>query len=181
MTLLQPDLEDVESAGQRASINVDIGGTFTDRLILFEREMGDGKGPTTAHDLSRGFMQALRRTAVSLGLTFEELLERTEIIRYSTTLAINRLIERKGPRLGLFTTEGFEDTLPAGRGGAWGDGVSISEMRNLPRMNKPAPLIPRYMTVGVKERVAAGGRVVRPLGEEALLPKVRTLADQGPL
>jgi len=179
MTLLQPDLEDVESAGQRASINVDIGGTFTDCLILYEKQMAYGKAPTTAHDLSRGFMQALRRTAVSLGLTFEELLERTEIIRYSTTLAINRLIERKGPRLGLFTTEGFEDTLPAGRGGAWGDGVSISEMRNLPRMNKPAPLIPRYMTVGVKERVAADGRVVRPLDEEDVLAKLRYLVNQG--
>src|SRR3972149_4622740 len=179
MTLLQPDLEDVESAGQRASINVDIGGTFTDCLILYEKQMAYGKAPTTAHDLSRGFMQALRRTAVSLGLTFEELLERTQIIRYSTTLAINRLIERKGPRLGLFTTEGFEDTLPAGRGGAWGDGVSISEMRNLPRMNKPAPLIPRYMTVGVKERVAADGRVVRPLDEEDVLAKLRYLVNQG--
>src|SRR3972149_3852116 len=172
MTLLQPDLEDVESAGQRASINVDIGGPFTDCLILYEKQMAYGKAPTTAHDLSRGFMQALRRTAVSLGLTFEELLERTEIIRYSTTLAINRLIERKGPRLGLFTTEGFEDTLPAGRGGAWGDGLPISEMRNLPRMNKPEPLIPRAMIVGVKERIWAG-QVVRPLDDEDVLAKLR--------
>src|SRR3990170_7777718 len=179
MTALASEEESPSSSGPRASINVDIGGTFTDCLILYGEQMAFGKAPTTSYDLSRGFMQALRETVVSLGLTFEDLLETTEMIRYSTTLAINRLIERKGPRLGLFTTEGFEDTLPVGRGGAWGDGVSISEMRNLPRMNKPAPLIPRYMTVGVKERVAADGRVVRPLDEEDVLAKLRYLVNQG--
>ena len=81
MTLLQTEREDIEGAGQRASINVDIGGTFTDCLILYGQQMVYGKAPTTAHDLSRGFMQALRGTAVPLDLTFEELLQRTEIIR----------------------------------------------------------------------------------------------------
>ena len=137
----------------RASINVDIGGTFTDCVILYGDKMVFGKAPTTGYDLSKGFMQALRDTVVSLDISLEELLESTEIILYSTTMAINRLIERKGPRLGLFTTEGFEDTLPAGRGGAWGDGIPIAQMRNLPRMKKPEPVIPRHMIVGVKEGV----------------------------
>ena len=102
---------------KRASINVDIGGTFTDCFIAYGDKMVFGKAPTTSYNLSKGFMQALRETVTSLGISLEELLEETETIRYSTTMAINRLIERKGPRLGLFTTEGFEDTLPAGRGG----------------------------------------------------------------
>jgi len=124
-------------------------------------------------------MQALRETVVSLGISLEDLLEETETIRYSTTMAINRLIERKGPRLGLFTTEGFEDTLPAGRGGSWGDGVPINFMRNLPRMKKPEPVIPRHMIVGIKERVASDGKVVRPLHEEDTLGKLRYLVNQG--
>lgn len=169
----------LSAPGPRASINVDIGGTFTDCLILHGGEMAYGKAPTTPHDLSRGFMRALRETAASLGVQFEELLQQTEIIRYSTTLAINRLIERKGPRLGLFTTEGFEDTLAAGRGGSWGDGIPISQIRNLPRMRKPDPLIPRHMVVGVKERIAADGRIVRPLDEEDVLAKLRYLVNQG--
>jgi N-methylhydantoinase A/oxoprolinase/acetone carboxylase beta subunit len=163
----------------RASINVDIGGTFTDCVIIYGDKIVSGKAPTTGYDLSKGFMQALRETVASLNIPLEELLESTEMILYSTTMAINRLIERKGPRLGLFTTEGFEDTLPAGRGGSWGDGIPISEMRNLPRMNKPIPVIPRHMIVGVKERIAANGKVIRPLDEEDTLAKLRYLVNQG--
>jgi len=124
-------------------------------------------------------MQALRETVTSLGISLEELLEETETIRYSTTMAINRLIERKGPRLGLFTTEGFEDTLPAGRGGSWGDGIPINNMRNLPRMKKPEPVIPRHMIMGVKERTASDGKILRPLHEEDTLAKLRYLVNQG--
>lgn len=163
----------------RASINVDIGGTFTDCLITYGDKMVFGKAPTTTYDLSRGFMQALRETVVSLGISLEELLESTEMVRYSTTLAVNRLIERKGPRLGLFTTEGFEDTLSAGRGGSWGDGIPIAEMRNLPRMKKPEPIVPRHMIVGVKERIDYSGKIVRPLDEANVLEKLRYLVNQG--
>ena len=130
-------------------------------------------------DLSKGFMQALRETVVSLGISLEDLLESTDMVRYSTTLAVNRLIERKGPRLGLFTTEDFEDTLSAGRGGSWGDGIPISQMRNLPRMKKPEPVILRHMIVGVKERIDYSGKIVRPLDEEDTLAKLRYLVNQG--
>ncbi len=179
MNAPQPDTENPSSKNHKASINVDIGGTFTDCLIIYDGQMVFGKAPTTTYDLSKGFMQALRETVTSLDISLENLLESTEMIRYSTTLAINRLIERKGPRLGLFTTEGFEDTLPAGRGGSWGDGIPISEMRNLPRMKKPDPVIPRHMIVGVKERIAANGQIVRPLDAEDTLAKLRYLVNQG--
>ncbi len=163
----------------RATINVDIGGTFTDCFITYGDRMVFGKAPTTSYDLSKGFMQALRETVVSLGISLEDLLESTDMVRYSTTLAVNRLIERKGPRLGLFTTEDFEDTLSAGRGGSWGDGIPISEMRNLPRMKKPEPVIARHMIVGVKERIDYSGKIVRPLDEEDALGKLRYLVNQG--
>lgn len=179
MTKQQPDSKNSGTLGKRASINVDIGGTFTDCLILYGDQMVFGKAPTTTYDLSKGFMQALRETVTSLGISLEDLLGETEVIRYSTTLAINRLIERKGPRLGLFTTEGFEDTLPAGRGGSWGDGIPLRQMRNLPKMKKPDPVIPRHMIVGVKERIAVNGNVVRPLDEENVLEKLRYLVNQG--
>lgn len=175
----RPDRENLGKSKPRATINVDIGGTFTDCLIIYGDKMVFGKAPTTTYDLSKGFLQALRQTVVSLGISLEDLLESTDMVRYSTTLAVNRLIERKGPRLGLFTTEGFEDTLPAGRGGAWGDGIPIARMRNLPRMNKPEPIIPRHMTVGAKERIAYDGKIVRPLDEEDTLEKLRYLVNQG--
>ncbi len=179
MNELRSDKENLNRMKPGATINVDIGGTFTDCLIIYGDKMVFGKAPTTTYDLSKGFMQALRETVVSLDISLEDLLESTDMVRYSTTLAVNRLIERKGPRLGLLTTEGFEDTLPAGRGGAWGDGIPITHMRNLPKMNKPEPIIPRYMIVGVKERIAYDGKIVRPLNEEDTLEKLRYLVNQG--
>jgi len=92
---------------------------------------------------------------------------------------MNRLIERKGARLGLITTEGFEDTLYLGRGGSWGDGISLREMRCLPRISKPEHVIPRHRVVGVKERVDFKGNVVRPLDEEDVFKKLRYLVNQG--
>ncbi len=179
MTQSRLQTDSTNKAKPRASINVDIGGTFTDCVIIYNDKIVSGKAPTTGYDLSKGFMQALRETVASLDISLEELLVSTEMILYSTTMAINRLIERKGPRLGLFTTEGFEDTLSAGRGGSWGDGIPLSEMRNLPRMNKPVSVIPRHMVVGVKERIAANGKVIRPLDEADTLAKLRYLVNQG--
>jgi N-methylhydantoinase A/oxoprolinase/acetone carboxylase beta subunit len=171
--------EERNNTKPRATINVDIGGTFTDCFITYGDSMVFGKAPTTSYDLSRGFMQALRETVVSLDISLEDLLESTDMVRYSTTLAVNRLIERKGPRLGLFTTEDFEDTLSAGRGGSWGDGIPIGQMRNLPKMKKPEPVILRHMIAGVKERIDYAGKVVRPLDEEDALAKLRYLVNQG--
>ncbi|UCB43046.1 MAG: hypothetical protein JSV77_11500, partial [Dehalococcoidales bacterium] len=91
MCALQPDTKNPSSSNHKASINVDIGGTFTDCLIIYDGQMVFGKAPTTTYDLSKGFMQALRETVTSLDMSLEDLLESTEMIRYSTTLAINRL------------------------------------------------------------------------------------------
>lgn len=161
------------------SINVDIGGTFTDCFVYRENGLLHAKAPTTLYDLSVGFMQALGDAAEQAGIELDELLESVEILRYSTTLAMNRLIERKGPKLGLITTEGFEDITFIGRGGQWAVGVPNREVRCLPNASKPEPIIPRHMVVGVKERVDRVGEVLRPLNEQDLLAKCRYLVDQG--
>ena len=101
------------------------------------------------------------------------------MIRYSTTIALNRLIERKGPRLGLITTEGHEDVILIGRGAQWIDGTRVQERRNLAIQNKPDPLIPRELIVGVKERVDSRGQVIRPLDENNVREKVRYLVERG--
>ena len=106
------------------------------------------------------------------------LLADADIIRYSTTLAMNKLIERKGPRLGLIITEGFEDTVLVGRASQWSDGIPFKEQRNIAGADKPEPLIPRDLTVGVKERVDYRGQVLRPLDEAHLLQLDR-LVDSG--
>src|SRR5262249_14666822 len=125
------------------------------------------------------FSKVIEEGAAALGLKMEELLPSVDIIRYSTTIAMNRLIERKGPRLGLITTEGHEDVVLIGRGAQWIDGTRVAERRNLARQRKPTPLIPRDMIVGVKERVDSRGQVIRPLDEGDLRTKVRHLVNRG--
>jgi N-methylhydantoinase A/acetophenone carboxylase len=161
------------------SIDIDVGGTFTDLVLNFEGKTLIRKTPTTPYDLSVCFSKVIEEGARGLALSIDELLPAVEIIRYSTTIAMNRLIERKGPRLGLLTTEGHEDTVLIGRGAQWIDGTRVAERRNLAVQHKPEPLVPRELILGLKERIDSSGAVIRPLDEEDVRAKVRRLVNQG--
>jgi len=161
------------------SIDIDVGGTFTDLVLNFNGKALIKKSPTTPYDLSVCFTRVIEDGAAAIGMKIEDLLPAIEMIRYSTTIALNRLIEKKGPRLGLITTEGHEDVVLLGRGAQWIDGTRVSERRNLAVQNKPDPLIPRDMIVGVKERVDSRGHIIRPLDENDVREKVRYLTSRG--
>jgi len=161
------------------SIDIDVGGTFTDLVLNFDGNTLIKKVPTTPYDLSVCFSKVIEEGASTLGRKMEELLPSIDMIRYSTTIAMNRLIERKGPRLGLITTEGHEDVVLIGRGAQWIDGTRVAERRNLAVQRKPDPLIPRDMIVGAKERVDSRGSVIRALDEDDLRTKVRYLVNRG--
>jgi N-methylhydantoinase A/oxoprolinase/acetone carboxylase beta subunit len=161
------------------SIDIDVGGTFTDMVITMDGERIIAKCPTTPHDLSIGFLNTVEAGSDKLGLAVEELLPRIDIIRYSTTVALNRLLQRQGPRIGLITTEGHEDAILIGKGAQWTDGQRVSERRNIAVQNKPLPLLERGLIVGVRERVDSNGDIVRPLDEEDVRRKLRLLMDRG--
>ena len=161
------------------SIDIDVGGTFTDMVLTYDDQRVIAKSPTTPYDLSVCFLNVLEDGAAQLGAGLEKLLPDIEIMRYSTTVAMNRLIERRGPRLGFITTEGHEEAVLIGRGAQWCDGLRISERRNLAVQYKPKPLIERSMIAGVKERVDSAGRVLRTLDEEDVRLKLRKLIDNG--
>jgi N-methylhydantoinase A/oxoprolinase/acetone carboxylase beta subunit len=161
------------------SIDIDVGGTFTDLVLNFEGRALIKKTPTTPYDLSVCFSRVIEEGAAALGLKIDQLLPAIDMIRYSTTIAMNRLIEKKGPRLGLITTEGHEDVVLIGRGAQWIDGTRVQERRNLAIQKKPEPLIPRDMIVGVKERVDSRGKIIRPLDENDVREKVRYLVSRG--
>lgn len=169
----------MKSVDQMNSIDIDVGGTFTDLVMTLDGERTIAKCPTTPHDLSIGFLNAVEAGADKLGLTVLEVLPRIDIVRYSTTVALNRLLQRNGPKLGLITTEGHEDVVLIGRGAQWVDGTRVSERRNLPAQNKPIPLISRDMIVGVRERIDSKGDVIRPLDEDDVRRKLRMLMDRG--
>ena len=161
------------------SIDIDVGGTFTDLVLNFDGKTLIQKVPTTPYDLSVCFSRVIEEGAGALHMKIDELLPAVDMIRYSTTIAMNRLIERKGPRLALITTEGHEDVVLIGRGAQWIDGTRVAERRNLAIQSKPDPLIPRDMIVGVKERVDSRGNVIRPLVETDVREKVRYLVNRG--
>ena len=112
------------------TIDIDTGGTFTDLVLRYNGETLYKKTPTTPYDLSVCFLKVIEEGASELGLELDQLLPKINLIRYSTTVAMNRLIERKGPRLGLITSAGFEDTIYIGKGAQWVDGTRVSERRN---------------------------------------------------
>jgi N-methylhydantoinase A/acetophenone carboxylase len=162
------------------SINIDIGGTFTDFYCI--QDQGQTlitKTPTTHYDLSVGFIRGVQELARLYRLELKEFLGRTEAVRYCTTLGTNALIERTGPKLGLITTAGFEDTIYLGRARSWADGLSSQENKDLGRIQKPLPLISPDMVVGVRERIDSFGQVICPLKPEEVLEKLQTLVDRG--
>ncbi len=162
------------------TINIDIGGTFTDFCII--EDQGDTritKSPTTHYDLSVGFMKGIKELAHIYNLGLDEFLLQTDAVRYCTTLGTNALIERTGPKLGLITTSGFEDTIFLGRARSWADGGTTNENKDLARIEKPEPLISRDMVVGVRERIDSFGNVISPLNREEILDKLQILVDRG--
>ncbi len=161
------------------TIDIDVGGTFTDAAINFNGKVLYKKVPTTPYDLSVCFINVIEEGAKDLNLPLQEFLPKVEVLRYSTTIAMNRLIERKGLALGLITTEGHEDAILIGKGAQWTDGKRVTERRNLAIQQKPLPLIPREMIVGAKERIDSFGNVLRPLDKNDLRKKVYYLIDKG--
>ncbi len=162
------------------TVSIDIGGTFTD----FFAGQDDGKTqiaktPTTHYDLSVGFMKGVKELAGIFGLDLNNFLKQAEAVRYCTTLGTNALIERTGPKLGLITTAGFEDTVFLGRARSWADGASPQANKDLARIQKPEPLITPDMVVGVRERIDSFGQVICPLGKEEVLEKLQVLVDRG--
>lgn len=161
-------------------IGIDVGGTFTDFCALDARgTLHTTKTPTTHYDLSVGFMRGLADLARRSGTDLAALLAAADSIRYSTTVGTNALIERTGPKLGLLTTAGFEDTIYIGRARAWADGASIEANRNLARITKPAPLIAPEMVVGIRARMDSRGQVIAPLDRADVLKQLQVLVDRG--
>jgi N-methylhydantoinase A len=150
------------------SIGVDVGGTFTDIVLLHEDGRVDTrKVSSSTDDYARAVALALADVLTDLGIDGAAIAE----VRHGTTVASNAILEHKGARAGLITTKGFRDVL---------------EIRNLrmPRLydiawTKPPPLIERHLRVVVDERMDHLGQVVRPLDPADAECAVRTLLDQG--
>ena len=162
-----------------ASIGIDIGGTFTDVVYMRDGELYRGKSDTTHYDLKVGFMNATRAAAERAGLELEDALRGADSIAYSTTVGTNALIERRGAKLGLITTKGFEHTVHVGRARNWGDGLPTEKKYDRGRAVRPVPLIPQDRIVGIQERIDNLGNVIIPMRDHDIRAQVQYLVDQG--
>ncbi len=160
-------------------ISVDIGGTFTDCFVAWDGQYVGAKALTTTHNLAQGFNDALDVALQDLDIDKRTLLGGGDSVRYSTTLGTNALIERKGPRIGLIVTEGFNSTVPLSRGRGYGEGLPFEKQRDLPNAVRPDPIVPIPMIRAVRERVTYSGDVLLLLDEDDLRDKLRSLVDQG--
>ena len=152
-------------------IGVDVGGTFTD-LAAVDRagRVVIAKCASTPRDPSEGLMEGLGLLASELGLDVPGLLARTEAIVHGTTVATNALLEQKGARVGLLTTEGHRDVIEMREG--------LKDDRYNLRMPPPVPLVPRARRLGVRERMRFDGTVAIPLGRRSLAASLAKLARE---
>src|SRR6266550_3437962 len=142
-------------------IGVDIGGTFTD-CVLVDREGNHRTAKTlsTKDDPVSGVLAGLERLAETVGVGLTTLLERTERFGHGTTIGTNAVLERSGARVGLVATAGHGDALAMMRGAGRVAGRSIEGVFSVHGSRLPAPLIVPGAVVEVQERVDANGKVV---------------------
>jgi N-methylhydantoinase A len=147
-------------------LGVDIGGTFTDVALEVGERRFTAKILTTTQAPEEGVLAALRSVTAKANVAPGQV----NLIVHGTTLATNALIERKGAKTALLTTEGFRDVL---------------EIRHENRFEQydinidlPPPLVPRRLRLPVRERIDAQGEVLVPLDEASLARAIETLAAQ---
>jgi N-methylhydantoinase A len=150
-------------------VGVDIGGTFTDLVVVDEATgaVRVGKVLTTSKDPAHGVEQGVQ------ALLAEARVEASSVraVVHGTTLATNALIERKGARTALLTTSGFRDTLEIRSEGRY-------DMYDL-FIDPPAPLVPRHLRREVSERLLPDGSVLRPLDEASARAEIAALVRDG--
>ena len=137
-----------------AKLAVDIGGTFTDIALEIGNTVHSGKVLTTPRAPEEAVLEGIASVLADAGVEPSQV----RIVIHGTTLATNTIIERKGARTALVTTEGFRDSVEMGYEHRF-------EQYDI-FMEKPQPLVPRYLRLPVSERVSAGGDVLKPLNED---------------
>ena len=146
------------------TIDIDTGGTFTDGFFTYDDRMETVKVDTTPHDLTVCFMECIKQGAGKFGLKdARDILKDAEVVRFSTTLGTNALLEKSGTKVGLVVTRGYEKSLYNGNG-------------ENPLFDF---IIERDMVAGISEEIGPAGEVVSPLDEKEVREAVKKLLEKG--
>jgi N-methylhydantoinase A len=151
----------------QARLAVDIGGTFTDLAIERNGERWTAKVLTTQAAPELGVLDGVRAVLGKAGLTPADIV----LVIHGTTLATNAIIERKGAKTALLTTDGFRDVIAMGNESRY-DQYDLN-------IDLPQPLVPRRWRVTVPERLDNEGHVLRPLDEQAVRDQLAFLRAEG--
>ena len=174
MTATQP------ADDQDLVIGVDIGGTFTDcAIVLPDGTARPGKSPTTPDNRARGFFDSIEDAATGIGLSLDDALARCRLLVHGTTTGTNALIERRGAKVGLITTSGHGDVTLIMKAEGRLAGVDGAHIWDLPRSDKPEPVVPRALIREVDERIDYLGEVVVPLNESQVAAAADELVAAG--
>ena len=151
-------------------IGVDVGGTFTDMVL---RDAAGAvrifKSPSVPADPSEGVLGVLRLAAQQLDITLTALLRDCALFVHGSTVATNTILEKKGAKVGMLTTEGFRDSLEIRRG--------IRENQWDHRAPFPQVLVPRYLRLPVRGRIGADGEELAPLSPEDVDAAAKVFAE----
>lgn len=150
-----------------ARLAADIGGTFTDLALEIGEVRTTLKVPTTGDAPEQAVLDGVSQLVAKAGLEHRDVAQ----FIHGTTLATNALIERKGARTALVTTDGFRDSLEMGHEDRF-DQYNIF-------IEKPKPLVPRKWRFSVTERVDSHGRVRLPLDEASVASVAEQIAEEG--
>jgi N-methylhydantoinase A len=153
-------------------IGVDIGGTFTDCVVIDENSVIHRfKELSTPKDPSVGLYNVINKAAKYFNKSLSELLSGLDVFCHGTTVATNTLLTGTGARTGLILTKGFRDSLEMRR--AHKD--NIWDLR----LSVPPPLVPRHLRLGVTERIDYRGKVLQSLDAEDAEKACRTFRKEG--
>jgi N-methylhydantoinase A len=148
-------------------IIIDTGGTFTDGVIIDDKQRIDvAKSETDPTDPSKSILSCIARLAEERSLTLQNLLEDTTSITIGTTLPTNCILEEKGAKCCIIHTKGFRDIFELGRT------MPKVDIYNL-KVQAPKVLVPRHLRFGVEERIQYDGKIITPLNEKEVMKAVR--------
>ncbi len=153
-------------------VGIDVGGTFTDCVLVDSRGYSVvEKSFTTPADPAEGVLNGLDKLSARVGLSQHELLRRVQRVVHGTTITTNAVLTGSGAKTGFITTKGFRDILLMRRG--------IRENQFDAKCNPPPALVPRNLTYAVAERIDCEGREITPLDLEDAKQAIAELKTAG--
>ena len=146
------------------TIDIDTGGTFTDGFFTRDGEIRTAKVLTTPHDLTVCLADCVREGARQFGVSVPDMLADTDIVRYSTTVSVNTIIQRTGVKIGLLVSQGFRESLYS------------SNARDIEPIYS---FIAKDMIAEVVEEIDEQGSIIKPLDIDDVIAKMQYLTDMG--